>query len=240
MIPKLAHHHSHLSEQSVEWFCVDSEHLYQKNLKDPARRKILEDFGWIDTSIQYTFNSHGFRGDEFDLNKKSIMFLGASIVIGTALPYDDCWTTLVSKQHNMLNYNLGISGGSNDSSFRLGSHYIPITKPSMVIFVKAYPWRLDLITDHKFYTFYDMEYSTPKEYRPFYKEWISYPENAELNYLKNKLALLEICNEHDIPMVEIDGYEIYKLAKHSFGRDAMHPGVEGHKIIADYVNEILK
>lgn len=240
MIPKLAHHHSHLSNKTIDWFCVDSQELYQKNLSDPAKRKILEDFDWVDASIDYTFNSHGFRGDEFDTSKKSIMFLGASIVIGTALPYKFCWTTLIAERFGRLNYNLGISGGSNDTSFRLGSHYIPHVKPDLVVFVSAYPWRLDLITEQKFYTFYDMEYSTPSEYRPFYKEWISHPENAEQNYLKNKFALFEICCQQNIPIVEIDGYELYKMSKHTFARDAMHPGIEGHKIIASYVEDKIK
>jgi hypothetical protein len=239
MFPKIDHHHSHLAGKTVDWFCIDTKYVHEENLKNPARRKILEDNNWINTKVEYSFNSHGFRSDEFVPDAPAIMCLGASIVLGTAVPYENTWPFLLQKKHNMLNYNLGISGGSNDTAFRIGSHYIPQLKPNLAIFVNTYTWRLDLITDEKFHTFYDMRHSCPEKYRPYYKEWILTLENGELNYLKNKLALFEICHQEKIPIVEIDGDKIYKMAQHTFGRDTMHPGIEGHEIIAAYIAEQL-
>lgn len=239
MIPKLPHPNSHIVNYTMDWFCIDSSYTYEQNLKDSTKRKILEDNNWINSKIQYTFNSHGFRCDEFEVDSPSVMCLGASIVLGTAVPYENTWPYLLQQKHKKLNYNLGISGGSNDTSFRIGNHYIPLLKPDLVIFVSTYNWRLDLITDDKFHTFWDMEHSTPKEYRPFYKEWIMSAENGQLNYLKNKFALFELCYQEKVPIIEIDGDEIYKMSKHTFGRDAMHPGIEGHKIIASYISDKL-
>lgn len=236
MIPKLFHQHSDHCNKNVDWFCTDNESWYNKNMKDPKTHQLLEQFGWLDNHFSYSLNSHGFRADEFIDDAPAVMFLGASIVLGTGVPYEHTWPYIVSKQLGMANYNLSISGGSNDSSFRIGNHYIPHLKPNLVVFVNAFNWRIDLITEQKVFTFYDVEHSTPDRYKPFYKEWIRTPENGELNYLKNKYALYEICQQHSIPIVEIDGYEIYKMSKHTCGRDIMHPGIEGHQIIAEHVS----
>lgn len=235
----IMHPHSNVSGKTVDWFCTDNQSWYEKNLNDPNKRELLEKFGWIDQPVNYSFNSHGFRADEFDNLNESVLFLGASIVVGTGVSDGHVWTSLVADELNLANYNLGVSGGSNDTSFRLGNHYIPQLKPAIVVYVNSYTWRVDLITDEKFYTFNDMEYSTPKEYRNFYKAWISHPENGDLNYLKNKYGLMQICNINQVKLIEIDGHEIYKMSKHTLGRDLIHPGVLGHRLIADYVCEQL-
>ena len=237
MIPKLFHQHSDHCSKTVDWFCTDHKLWYERNIQSPKGYQLLEEFGWIDNHFSYSFNSHGFRANEFRPNAPSVMFLGASIVLGTGVEYKDTWTYDISKRLGKLNYNLAISGGSNDSAFRIGNHYIPHLKPDLVVFVNAFNWRVDLITDEKVFTFYNIEHSTPERYKPFYKEWLRCPENGELNYLKNKYALYDICETHNIPIVEIDGYEIHLMSKHTCGRDIMHPGKEGHRIIADHVYE---
>lgn len=214
---------------------MDNEERYQSNLNETESRAKLAGSGWIDNSFSYTFNSHGFRSEEFDGVGPSIMFLGASIVLGTGCPYEYTWPYLVSKELKLTNYNLGISGGSNDSSFRIAKHYLPHLKPDIIIYVNSYNWRLDLVTDHRIFTFWNIDYNTPKMYKPFYKEWLRCPENADLNYLKNTYALYELADQYSIPIVEIDGYELHLMSKHTYGRDIMHPGLDGHEIIANFV-----
>lgn len=237
MFNKLRHQHSEYESATHEWFCTDSKFNHDKNLQDPSKRLLLEQHGWLENPVRYSFNSHGFRSDEFDSSRSAVLFLGASIVVGTGVSDEHVWTTLVSQRLDCSNYNLGISGGSNDSSFRIGQHYIPQLSPKLVIFVSSYKWRTDLIVEDRVLTFMDPEISTPKPYQAFYKEWIRCPENGELNYLKNKYALHQLCESLNIPIIEIDGHEVYSMAKHSKGRDLVHPGIEGHKLIADYIFE---
>lgn len=227
--------HSGLASKRVPWFSSDSKEQYLSNLKDTAKKKLLEEFGWSDTNVSYTFNSHGFRSDEFAEDTNSLMILGASIVIGTGVSDEQVWTKIVSDTLGMKNYNLGISGGSNDSSFRIGNHYIPLLMPKVVLFVNSYPWRMDVIQDDEFFTFINMDYHTPNKYKPFFKDWISHEENGELNYLKNKLGIMYLCSQHGSKFIEIDGHEIYTMSKHTLGRDLIHPGVLGHRTIANHV-----
>lgn len=227
--------HSEFANKKVSWFSSDSQDQYLSNLKDSKKKKLLEEFEWTDSNVTYTFNSHGFRSDEFVNNNNSLMILGASIVIGTGVSDDDVWTKIVADKLGMQHYNLGISGGSNDSSFRLGNHYIPQLLPKIVLFVSSYPWRLDVINDDEFFTFINMDYHTPNKYKPFFKDWISNEENGELNYLKNKLGIMHLCNMHGSKFIEIDGHHIYSMSKHTKGRDLIHPGVLGHRTISDYI-----
>lgn len=239
MLEKIFHQMSSRASSTTKWFGTDTEDRYNDNLK--SRRSLLDQYGWIDSDFTYTFNSHGFRTDEFDraINNPSIVFLGASIAMGTGVPIECTWADKISKELNLHHCNLGISGGSNDSAFRVANHYIPVIKPKLVIFVSGYPNRLDLITDRKVFTFVPSMDNASPEHAEFYKDWIIHDENGQLNYLKNRYAVLHLCSNLNIPVIELEDHILFKLGTSSLGRDLLHPGVEGNAKIADYVLEKL-
>ena len=55
-----------LANNTTQWFGSDSELKFNAHKKDTAQNKLLEKFGWLETELQYRFNSQGFRCDEFD------------------------------------------------------------------------------------------------------------------------------------------------------------------------------
>lgn len=239
MLEKIFHQMSSRCSSTTKWFGTDTEERYRDNLK--TQRKLLEEYGWIDSDFTYSFNSHGFRTDEFDvaISNPSVVFLGASITMGTGVPIECTWADKISKELKLHHCNLGISGGSNDSAFRVANHYIPAIKPKLVIFVSGYPNRLDLITDQKVFTFVPSMDNALPEHAEFYKDWIIHEENGKLNYLKNRYAVLHLCSNLDIPVIELEDHVLFKLGISSRGRDLLHPGIEGNAKIADYVLEKL-
>ena len=139
------HSNSSLANQEILWHGTDSEELYQKNLR--RNQSHLEQYNWIDRSITYKFNSHGFRADKFDSTDPGVMFIGCSHTLGVGLPVESTWAHIVSSELKLKNYNLGIGGSSNDTAFRLVHYWIDQLRPDLVIFLSADRTRLELHID---------------------------------------------------------------------------------------------
>lgn len=241
MITSIRHQHSYMQNQEVEWFSSDAERRFKDMMAIPDKRALLEENGWDKNKFTYKFNSHGFRADEF-VEEDSIVFLGPSVVFGTGVPNEVTWPYLVSQQLLLRNFNLGISGGSNDSSFRLGAHYIPQLKPKYVIFVTSYTDRLDIITSEHVRTLLHNDWNLPNRYKEFYKDWIINDENGQLNLQKNLYAIRHICQANDVVLIEVDGDTMWNRPEEPTGnisRDLAHPGVEMHRSIADKILEMV-
>lgn len=238
MFEPIHHQHSMFANKTVEWFTTDSPEEFKANLANSERRATLERNDWIDKKIEYKFNSHGFRADEFEEGANSILFLGCSFTLGTGLTYKDTWPYIVSQNFGLKNYNLGVSGGSNDTAFRLGNHYIPKLKPSFVVFAGTAADRLDVIDE----TIITLRYNwIPKHLdNDFYKDWITYEENGNLNWKKNYLALKYICKQHSIPYIYLSLAELITWPLSDNGRDIIHPGKGINKHLADNVISSIK
>jgi hypothetical protein len=225
----MTHNHSNssLANQTLLWHGTDSEELYQKNLI--KNRSQLEQYNWIDQPIAYKFNSHGFRADEFDSADPSVVFIGCSHTLGVGLPVESTWTHIVSTKLKLKNYNLGVGGSSNDTAFRLLYYWIDQLKPSLVIFLSADRTRLELHMDND--QIYDLSV-WPTGFSMidnFTKSWLVNDTNSSMNYLKNTLAIKQLCNEHGIKYVQEDVSAICAVDK---ARDLQHYGKKTNRGIA--------
>lgn len=111
--------------KTVYWITRDNEENFRKNPKP----------GYTETSITYTYNSHGFRTKEFDFSngKGNILFLGCSHTEGIGLRAEDTWVHKVSQHfpdHNC--YNLGIGGGGVDMVTRFLYNLSGLMRPEVV------------------------------------------------------------------------------------------------------------
>jgi len=100
------------SGKTVYWHGSDTEENFLLN-GNPE---------FANTNIVYKFNSSGFRTQEFDMNSSapSILCLGCSFTLGTGLPLEQVWPSLIAKEFPEYNtYNLGIGGSSGDTIARL-------------------------------------------------------------------------------------------------------------------------
>ena len=130
----LIHNYSHLASKTVYWDTSDSKELYLKNIKDLNTRQQLENLGYIDTVIEYKFNSDGFRTQEFDQTVDMACF-GCSFTMGTGVHVGETWPAQLEALTGLKIANLGHSGSSNDAMFRFSACYLKKLKgiPSLVI-----------------------------------------------------------------------------------------------------------
>ena len=222
------HINSAMANKQVEWYQTDSHQLYQKNLKE--NYKLLNEFGWIDKDIGYKFNSHGFRGEEFD-SAPGVLFLGCSHTFGIGLPIESTWSHLISNALGLRNYNLGIGGGSNDTAFYLAQHWIPEIQPKVVIFASTERTRFELHTMHNTVEYFNV-WHCPEEVAPFWKHWLGNDTNSEMNYLKNQLAIKQLCQQNNIKYFHA---EISKIDEVDKARDLQHYGPKTHKRFASAI-----
>jgi hypothetical protein len=221
------HSNSFLANQELLWYGTDTEELYQKNLiKNQSQ---LEQFGWIDQPITYKFNSYGFRADEFDSNDPGVVFIGCSHTLGVGLPVESTWAHIVSTKLKLKNYNLGVGGSSNDTAFRLLYYWIEQLRPSLVIFLSPDRARLELHIDQD--QTYDLSV-WPIGFPMidnFAKCWLGNDVNSNMNYLKNTLAIKQLCSQHNIKYIQEDVSTIHSIDQ---ARDLQHYGKKTNRGIA--------
>jgi hypothetical protein len=222
------------------WSGNDSEQLYDHNMK--TRHSEMEANGWVDTKkhIVYKFNEWGFRSDAFE-STGGIMFLGCSHVVGIGLPEHDTFSHIVSVNLNLNLYRMGIGAGSNDAAFRVADYWIPKLKPTYVVMVQTYNWRLELVSNDHVYninTGHDTEFTNSAYYRKF----IDVPHNGNLLKKKNHYAVQQICDMHRSKFISIDADSDMFRTAHSLGfaRDLAHVGKKGNQCIAEVITNLIE
>lgn len=224
---KNQHSNLFLANQEINWHGTDSEELYQKNLI--KNRSQLEQYNWIDRPITYKFNSYGFRADEFDSPDPGIIFIGCSHTLGMGLPVESTWAHQVSTELKLKNYNLGLGGASNDTAFRLAHHWIAQLKPDVVIFLSTERTRLELhIDDEQLYDLSVWPIGFPIV-DTFMESWCSNDTNSNMNYLKNTLAIKQLCRDRNIKYIQQEALTIPMIDR---ARDLQHYGEKTQRDIA--------
>lgn len=91
----------------------------------------------IEYNISASFNSLGFRDEEFDRSVKNrIAIVGDSYVFGEGVEKNQTFEDLLEnklKQKNEVVYNLGVSGTDLNDYFNRIREFIPILKPNITI-----------------------------------------------------------------------------------------------------------
>lgn len=216
--------------KTLKWLVSDTQKLYVENLR--TRKYLLVKNGWLPfKNIDYSFNSHGFRCDEFS-NEDSIIFLGCSFTAGVGLSLEDTFAYLIAKKLNLKLINLGIGSSGVNTSYRLGSYWIPRLKPKIVVYMEPDYARLDLVVGDT--PTFLLPNLVPNELKKFYEDyWLADDTNFYLNGEKSKLALKHICLTNNIKFFSgpIFHYLMYK----DHARDLSHAGIISHKHCAEYI-----
>ena len=216
------------ANQSYDWWFSDGKPSYENNVD--KNYETMKTNGWINSSFKYTFNSHGFRCEEFT-DEPTIMFLGCSLTMGIGLPIESIWPELVSKNLNMRCANLGIGGSASDTAFRLCHGWIDIVKPKIVIFLEPPGFRLELVNSKvtKIINTYSNE-----PFKPFVKEWTVDDNNSYFNSQKNQLGMKSLCNDRQIKFLSFNAFDLVNN-KIDLARDLIHPGPKTHKLFVEHV-----
>jgi hypothetical protein len=205
--------------KTVNWFGFDTESSFNKNIKTLNHLKIPYD------NITYSFNSHGFRTPEFG-QQPSIIFLGCSNTLGVGVKKEKTFSYIVSKEIGLIECNLAVGGSSNDVAFRLLKKWFNKLNPKLVIWLKTYQDRFELIDGNNILKIK----ATDEYYNDFYKIWINNEINQELQKERNTLAIRQLCK--NLPLLELDIIDIKFI---DVARDLSHPGEQTHELISKII-----
>lgn len=227
-------HHSYrpLAGTIQEWDHFDSQERFTENKR--TKYDLLVKNNWLEKKISYSYNSEGFRSEEFDADTDSILFLGCSLTFGTGLPLEETYNYNISKKLGLKFFNLALGGTSNDTAFRFGYHYIPLLKPKIVVLASPEKTRLELCDAGTIYYYR----SQMKVYQmdTFYKKWLLDDVNSTLNQQKNILAIENLCLKENIKFVHFDAPSMFlidNVVEDDYARDLVHPGTATHSIISE-------
>jgi MoaA/NifB/PqqE/SkfB family radical SAM enzyme len=217
----------------IEWMPMDTKELFEKNLIDSTQKNKLEQYGWLNKKITYNLNNYGFRTTEFT-ETENFIALGCSFTFGIGLPEEEIWTSLLSNQLNLKNWNLGVPGSSSDTSYRLSKYFIPMLKPKFVVMLEPPDNRLEICNHGSPNTVTGTNNQAWGD-QHFLKTWFLHDENNYLRAEKNKQAIAYLCNQHNIDFYCYSSDCITMHNNTSFARDLQHPGTTAHIKFADCV-----
>ena len=236
---KPLHQWSDHAGTTIKWLSPDSEDAYHKNLADPARRQMLEAFGWIDVDVRYKFNSDGFCTPEFD-SRQNWLAIGCSFVQGTGINEQDRWTDIASSEIDLHCWNLGVAGCAGDTCYRVAKYYIPALKPKFVVYLEPRYNRIEMKTlAEPAPLIINWAHDSASWNGPYVKQLLSEPANLEITAEKNREAIRSICQRHNIPLL-VYGPDAYRTrvsdtTKLDLGRDLLHPGRLNNRAFAQVV-----
>jgi len=242
-VKKIIHNYSNLSGRTVHWDTSDSESAYQRHLDDPATRKKLEDLGWINHTIDYSYNSHGFRCEEFDRQFDVVCF-GCSFTLGTGVDSKDAWPSQLASLTGLHVANLGHAGSSNDTVFRFAEHYLRHLKPRYAVWLQSDMHRLELVDDSMplALNILATDTSNPCAKDYFVKTWFSSLTNQILNQKKNTMAFRYLCQSLDITPIILsrECLPMHGAYPNGRARDLSHPGAVTYEKVAQRVAEMMQ
>lgn len=158
----------------------DTEENYDKN---PSPH-------WAKYSVNYKFNSYGFRSREFETNITSPVLLtfGCSHTVGVGIPVEDNWPEQLGAKYfpNHLVYNAGLGGANSDTVARLAANMIPIIKPDLVAILWPNMHRFETYHHdaNRTGTRFNGPWSIDKDLKTYFED-----NNCYNNQTKNKLVV---------------------------------------------------
>jgi len=239
----MIHNYSHLAGKTVQWDTGDSQDQYLKNLKNPKLKQRLSELGWLDTQIDYCYNSHGFRTAEFD-HAIDVVCFGCSFTMGAGVQQSQTWPAQLQKITALSVANLGHTGSSNDTAFRFAQHYLPVLKPRYAVWLQTDMHRIELLDDAIPLSMNilasDSQNPCANDY--FIKTWFSSFSNQQLNLQKNTRAFQHLCESLNIQSIIMTRAQVPLRGPFPEGnaRDLTHPGVAEYAQLARQVANNLR
>mgnify|MGYP007083433821 FL=1 len=220
----------------LDWWPSDSEESFHRLMAEPTWCEYIESQGWHKPgAITYKLNSMGFRGEDPDWSKPTLMTFGCSLTMGIGLPQHQTWPWIIGQELGLQVVNFSMGGMPADWCFRMAEYWLPHQRPVLAIMLAPPHERLELIVDdsRSGHTYSSQETLREK----FLQTWFAYDENVRLNNLKNKLAFLALCDQIEIPALCYDAYHWFARSREEIGfaRDWMHGGPPGHRLLADQI-----
>jgi hypothetical protein len=228
-----------LRGQTIHWTGTDTMAQYNKNIQNNDSYDLLKKLGWIDTVIDYTYNSQGFRCDEFD-QRASAIAVGCSFTEGVGLQKNQTWPAYLADLLDLPVWNLGSGGGTIDTVFRILEHYIVRLNPKVVFILIPPKSRLEYCDTSNGFPI--IQVNSHGNHPAFAKEWLTQPFNADYNTKKTMMAIYYLCQNLKIPVftqssdgATITNYDSFNQI--DLARDLMHRGPGYQQYIANLMHQ---
>jgi hypothetical protein len=237
----LIHNYSQMAGKTLHWDTTDNKDSYAKNLQNPTAYQRLTELGFLNTQIDYRYNSHGFRTAEFDRKFDAVCF-GCSFTMGTGVHSQDTWPEQLAAITKLTVANLGHAGSSNDTAVRFALHYLPLLRPRYAVWLQTDMHRIELLDDTVPLSLNVIASDTtnPCADDYFIKTWFTSVTNQQLNLQKNTLAFKYLCQTLGIESIILDRNQV-NTRPFPFGdaRDLVHPGADTYRTLAHQVKNII-
>jgi hypothetical protein len=236
MMP-LIHNYSRLAGKTLHWDTTDNEDWYLKNIQKSETRNRLAELGFLNTEINYRYNSHGFRTAEFD-RLFDVACFGCSFTMGTGVHAVDTWPEQLAALTGLRVANLGHAGSSNDTAVRFALHYLELLRPQYAVWLQTDSHRIELLDDAVPLSLNIMASDTrnPCADDYFIKTWFTSSTNQQLNLQKNTLAFEHVCYKLNIKSIVLPrDNSMDRPFPNGGARDLLHPGVDAYKKLAQQV-----
>ena len=232
MIP--IHNYHHAINKKMLWDTSDSLEVYQKHINNPATCQKLIDLGYFDVDIEYQFNSHGFRTYEIG-TRVDVLCFGCSFTMGTGVHSHETWPAQLEALTGLTCVNLGHSGSSNDTAFRMAACYLKLMKPTYAVWVQTDSHRIELLDEDSNISLNIMasDTSNPCATDYFIKHWFTSVTNQQILCQKNTLAFKMLCRLENVIPIIIPRDEIPFI---DIARDLMHPGRLSYQELAQTIS----
>lgn len=216
---------------SAKWVKPDTLELFQTN----------NPIGWTEDSIDYNFNSLGYRSIEFeDTGAFKVASFGCSFTFGIGIKQEDTWPEVFCrslesyKKTPVVNFNFGLPATSADFVARMVYNSIKVVNPDLI---------LALLPAYERSEYFEADGSMRKRYpnnkldKNYYEHFGNHYEFKN-NYMKNYYFLKTFLSLNNIPWIfttyetkmvpylnnEINYAGNYEHVMNDFARDMSHPG----------------
>lgn len=213
--------------QTLHWNGTDTLELYKKNLQNNPTHEWLHKFGWIDSTIEYSYNIHGYRCKEFD-SSPCALALGCSFTEGVGLHLEQTWPHILASKLDLTVWNLGVGGASIDTVFRVLEHYIDRLNPKFIFLLIPPKERFEYCDIRDLFSI--IQPGRLGQHDSFAKEWLTQPFNSIYNTKKTMMAIEHMCAKSNVPLFSFPSQGVIQR---DLARDLMHPGELYQKHIAD-------
>jgi len=230
-----------------EWLEPDGPEAFRRNQGHPL---------YGERDILYRLNRHGYRSPEFDATADLRMLtVGCSFVFGLGVPEAHTFHGLFAERlrqrtgKSVVDWNLGISGASNDAIARLVHLALPVLRPDLVLVLFTLASRREYVAAHDRRMNYAPEWSdtdpVASEIAGHLGALRSDPDDG-LNLFRNYKAVEASLAGHEWLYSFVVPGEAAPLAGHlqaerraapytwlDAGRDHAHPGPRTHASLCE-------
>ena len=230
------HYNQQYRSQIIKWSGMDHQQALEHHTNDPISRARLEELGFLDPDcISYSYNSHGFRDDEFT-KELAVMTLGCSFTEGVGVSLDTTWPRQLSNMMSMRVWNLGVGGGSSDTAYRLAEYWLDHLNIKCVAMLVPNIERFEIWDGGIAHNILHNN-QVNLDIGGYKKIYLVNSENGQINQNKNLHAIKHLCDKKQIPFC----YQfMHQWDNIDFGRDLAHGGPKSNKRFAEKMYNCLK